>query len=56
MKTVSILAIIGSSMLLLLGLTDWIFAYYFDVRELGDTLEAFVILIFTATFYKRLKK
>ena len=56
MKTASILAIIGSAILLIFGLIDCIYLYYLDTSELVEVLQPLVFLIFSVTFYKRLKK
>ena len=56
MKTASLLAIIGSTILLILGLIDCIYLYYLDTSELVEVLQPLVFLIFSVTFYKRLKK
>lgn len=56
MKTASLLAIIGSTILLIFGLIDCIYLYHFGTSSLIDVLEPIVFLIFSVTFYKRLKK
>lgn len=56
MKTASLLAIIGSTILLIFGLIDCIYLYHLDTSSLVEVLQPLVFLIFSVTFYKRLKK